>query len=131
MSQANVELVRRSFEVFNRGGPEAVLPFLDPNVEWHDVPDQPESTVHYGHAGFLRAFKVFLEPFDEFEVVPEELIDLGGDILVYSHTTGRGHASGAEFNQRVWGRWTIRAGQVTRVEFYRDQTEALAAIGRQ
>jgi hypothetical protein len=54
MSQKNVEVVRRAHEAFNREGPEAALTYLDPEVEWHDLPDQPEANVHHGHDGFLR-----------------------------------------------------------------------------
>jgi ketosteroid isomerase-like protein len=129
MSQENLGVVRRAFEAFNRGGPEGTLPFLDPHVEWHDVPDQPEATVHYGHEGFRQAFEVFLESIDEFEVVPEELRDLGDEVLVVQRTTGRGRGSGAEFTQRIWGLWAVRSGQITRVQFYRDRAEALRAAG--
>src|SRR6266516_4449287 len=51
MSQENVELVRQTAEAFNRGGLGAFLPFLDPQVEWHDLADQPDAGVHRGHQG--------------------------------------------------------------------------------
>jgi ketosteroid isomerase-like protein len=33
MSQENVEIVRRGFEAFAQGGPEAVVDFWDPEIE--------------------------------------------------------------------------------------------------
>lgn len=45
MSQENVEIVRRAIEVFNRDGPEAATTFLDPEIEWHDLPEQPDASV--------------------------------------------------------------------------------------
>jgi ketosteroid isomerase-like protein len=54
-----VEIVRRAFEAFNRDGPEAALAALAPDVEWHDLPDQPDAQVHHGHAGFLAANEQF------------------------------------------------------------------------
>ena len=128
MSQENVEILQRAFDAFNGGGPEAVLPFLDPHLEWHDVPDQPDATVHHGHEGFMRAFEVFLASFDEFEVEAEELKDLGDEVLVFQRTRGRGVGSGAEFTQQTWGRWTVRCGLIIRVQFYRDRAEALKAV---
>ena len=45
MSQGNVELVKRSFELFLRGDLEAWLETLDPDVGWdistHPLPDVP------------------------------------------------------------------------------------------
>lgn len=129
MSRENVEVVGRAFEAFNRGGSKAILPFLDPRVEWHDVPDQPDATVHYGHEGVLQALEVFLESFDELEVHQEEVKDLGEDVLMLQSTAVRGRGSGAKFTQRIWALWTVGSGQITRVQFYRDRDEALRAAG--
>ena len=35
MSQENVEIARRASHAWNEGGVEAILPYLDPEVEWH------------------------------------------------------------------------------------------------
>src|SRR5205809_6705609 len=129
MSQENVEVVRSAHEAFNRGGPDAALPYLDPQLEWHDVPDQPDATVHHGHEGFLQAFGVFLEPFAEFTVEPEELRDLDDYVLVVGRTRGRGRDSGAEFTQDVASLWTLRDGKVVQARFYRSRSEALEAAG--
>jgi uncharacterized protein len=129
MSQENVEVVRSAHEAFNRGGPRAALSYLDHQVEWHDVPDQPEATVHHGHEGFLQAFRVFLEAFGEFTVEPEELRDLGDCVLVVGRTRGRGQGSGAEFTQDVASVWTVRDGKVVQARFFRSRSEALEAAG--
>jgi ketosteroid isomerase-like protein len=131
MSQKNVEVVRSAHEAFNRGGPNAALGYLDPEIEWHDVPDQPDAAVHYGHEGFLRAFEVFLESFAEFTVEPEEVRDLGDCVLVVGRTRGRGVDSGAEFIQDVASLWTLRAGKVVQTRFFGSRAEALEAAGRQ
>ena len=81
MSQENVEVVRSAPSV-QSWRPSCGLAYLDPKVEWYDVPDQPEATVHHGHQGFLRAFGLFLEPFAEFDVHAEELRDLGDQVVV-------------------------------------------------
>jgi hypothetical protein len=46
VSQENVEAVRRAIEVFSRDGPEAATAFMDPEIEWHDMPEQPDASVH-------------------------------------------------------------------------------------
>lgn len=131
MSLEDVDVVRSAHEAFNRGGPHAALDYLDPKIEWHDVPDQPDATVHLGHEGFLRAFDVFLESFAEFTVEPEELTDLGDYVLVVGRTRGRGVDSGAEFTQVVVSLWALRAGKVVQTRFFDSRAEALEAAGRQ
>ena len=63
MSQENVEVVRHAVEVFNRDGPEAVTAFFDPEIEWHDLPEQPDAGVHHGREGFLAAVEQFAARF--------------------------------------------------------------------
>jgi ketosteroid isomerase-like protein len=130
MSLENVEMVRSAHEAFNRGGPQAVLDYLDPEIEWHDVPDQPDATVRHGHEGFLRAFDVFLESFAEFTVEPEELRDLGDYVLVVGRTRGRGVDSGAEFTQDVVSLWALRGGKIVQTRFFGSRAEALEAAER-
>jgi ketosteroid isomerase-like protein len=49
----NVELVRRLWSAFQRGGIEAVLEITDPDVEWQ--PYGGGGVIYYGHEG-LRAY---------------------------------------------------------------------------
>lgn len=53
MEPDNVELVRRLWDAFERGGIEAVLEIADPDVEWE--PYGGGGTVYRGHDG-LRAY---------------------------------------------------------------------------
>jgi ketosteroid isomerase-like protein len=129
MSQENVEIVREAYEAFARGGSGAVLPFLDPELEWHDIPDQPEAAVHHGHEGFRRAMKDFTEPFAEFTVSVEELRDLGDYVLALVCVRGRGLSSGADFTQRMATLWKIRAKKATQARTFNDPGDALKAAG--
>ena len=45
MSRENVEIARGVAEAFNRHDPEAALGWLAQDVEWHDLPDQPDAEV--------------------------------------------------------------------------------------
>jgi ketosteroid isomerase-like protein len=129
MSQENVEIVRRASEAFNRDGPEAVLAWLAPDVEWHDLPDQPDAGVYHGHAGFLAAMEQFLLPFEDLRVEIVEIVDLGDQAVVCLRNIGRGGGSGAGFEQRVVGLWTLRNGFVVRVVWFRTREEALKTVG--
>jgi ketosteroid isomerase-like protein len=129
MSEENVDLAREAYEAYARGGPEAILPFLDPEVEWHDIGDQPDSTVHRGHEGFLYSQDVFTEPFAEFTVSVEHIEDLGGDyVLVLVSLRGRGRGSGADFTQKLAHLIKVRGGKAVQFPFV-DRADALEAAG--
>jgi ketosteroid isomerase-like protein len=129
MSQENVEAVRRAIEVFNRDGPEAAAAFMDSEIEWHDMPEQPDAGVHHGREGFLEAVEQFTGGFEGFQFVVDEIFDHSDQVITYNRTFGRGTGSGATFEQRGACVWTLRNGTIVRVEWFGTRREALKAVG--
>jgi ketosteroid isomerase-like protein len=129
MSQENVEAVRRAIEVFNRDGPEAAAAFMDSEIEWHDMPEQPDAGVHLGREGFLKAVEQFTGGFEGFRFLVDEIFDHGDHVITYNRTFGRGSSSGATFEQRGACVWTLRHGSIIRVEWFGTRREALKAVG--
>ena len=124
-----MEAVRRAFEVFNRDGPEAVTAFFDPELEWHDLPEQPDTGVHHGRKGFLEAYDQFAGGFEDYRLVVDEIFAHGNQVITYTRTVGRGRGSGATFEERQAGVWTLRNGAIVCVEWFGTQGEALKAAG--
>jgi len=124
-----VEIVRRAIEVFSRDGPEAATAFMDSEIEWHDMPEQPDAGVHHGHRGFLMAVEQFVGGFEDYRVLVDEIFAHGDQVIVYNRTFGRGKGSGATFEQRGACVWTLRNGSIVRVEWFGTQGEALKAVG--
>jgi ketosteroid isomerase-like protein len=135
MSRENVELVRRSFEVFSRGSIDAVIDggFWSPEIVF-----DPSSTgipglgIYRGH----DEVKAFFEedwfqafPLGEWEIEVGELIDAGDQVFAMSHQRGRGATSGAGAELELANIFTLRDGEIVRVELYRDRDEALEAAG--
>ena len=129
MSRENVEAVRRAIEVFARDGAEAVTGFFDPEIEWHDLAEQPDASVHHGHEGFLEAVEQFAGGFEDFRVLIEEIFDHGDQVVVYNRTVGRGSGSGAKVEERRASVWTLRSGSIVRVEWFKTPREARKAAG--
>jgi ketosteroid isomerase-like protein len=129
MSQDNVEAVRRAIEVFHRDGPEAAAAFMDSEIEWHDMPEQPDAVVHHGREGFLEAVEQFTGGFEDFRFIVDEIFDHGDQVITYNRTFGRGGGSGATFEQRGACVWSLRNGSIVRVEWFGTRREALAAAG--
>jgi ketosteroid isomerase-like protein len=129
MSEENAEVVWRAVEAFNRGGTEAALPWLAPDVEWHDLPDLPDAEIYRGHGGFLAAFKQFFGELEDYTVKVDETTDHGERVLVFARIIGRGRGSRAWFEQRIFGVWTVRNRLVVRAVWFRTREEALEAVG--
>ncbi len=132
MSRENVELVRRVHEAFNQGGMEALLPFLSREVEWRDIPGQPDGVgVTYGHEGALHAARNWLSAFGEgYRTEIAEVHDRGDEIVVVERNTGRGAESGVEIEHELASVWTIKEGSILRVRWYSKREEALGAVSQ-
>ena len=56
-----------------------------------------------------------------------EVVDAGEQVMSVVATRGRGLASGVEVEREHAGLWTVRAGTITRVEWFDSREEALQA----
>ena len=130
-----MELVRRGYELFNEGGPEALFNagIWSPEIEFDFSPSEiPGLGVYRGHDE-VRAF--FEEdwfaafPFEEWEVVLDHLVDHGDQVIAVHHQRGLGASSGvaAELEQGII--YTVRDGKFVRAAVYGDPEKALDAAG--
>jgi ketosteroid isomerase-like protein len=130
MSRENVDSVRRGFEVFRRGGVEALLEFVDPEFETTTPPELAvEPTTYRGHDGLRGYFDSFYEVMEEVRFEPEEFIEAGGRVVVPVRLVARGRGTGIEAEQRLVMVWTLREGKMVRLDAYATKAEALAAVG--
>jgi ketosteroid isomerase-like protein len=131
VSQENVEIVRRSWDAWGRGGVDAMLEFLDPQVEWRVRADLPDAGTYRGHEGIRQLIARFEEVLEDMGVEAQEYIDAGDRVVVPLHWWGRGRLSGVEVAERQGETWvlTVGDGRITKVEEYRHKQEALEAVG--
>ena len=134
MSQGNVEIVRRSFEVFNRDGIEGVIAggFWSLDFVWDASPmGIPGIGLYSGYdeirEGFEDWFGAF--PFEEWEVQIDEIIDHGDQVVVMSRQRGRGANSGVMAELEMGQIVTMRDGKGVRLETHLDRNKALEAAG--
>lgn len=132
MSRENVELVRRVHEAFNAEGMGAVLPYLSHEVEWHDIPDQPDAVgVGRGHEGALRVARNWLSAFGEgYQTEIVEAQDHGEQVVVIERNRGRGAESGMEIPHDLASVWTVQGGLIVRVRWFSKREDALTAVGQ-
>jgi ketosteroid isomerase-like protein len=136
MSRENVEIVRRSVELFDgrnlAEGIEALdgLEVMDPDVELDLSRNIFNPDVYRGHAGIQRWGRMVEEVWDNFQGTTEELIDMGDKVVVAVKMGGKGKESGVEVQMRIYSIWTVRDSKVVQVVGgYRDRSEALEAAG--
>jgi ketosteroid isomerase-like protein len=130
--EENVQVVRRVTDVMDADGFAAALPvFLDvahPDVEWREDPAWPDSS---DYRGIDEVRRVILDRMDtlDFDQHTEDLISVGDKVVAMVRWSGRGRASGAQGEMSMAMVWTIRDQAVTKLEFFLDRAEALAAAG--
>jgi ketosteroid isomerase-like protein len=141
MSQENVEIVRRGYELFAAGDLQGVAALFAADSEFADagglgVSDAAELGMsgtavgtRQGPEGFLRGIKDVLEAFEDYHVEAEEFIEAGDAVAVPVRITGRGRASGADQEARLVHLWVLRNGKVIRGTVHRTTAEALEAAG--
>jgi len=128
MSQ-NLDLVRSIYMRWGHGDFGSAA-WADPEIEF-GFADGPEPGLWNGLEAMSRQYGDWLRGFEGFRAEPEEYIEVDDDrVLVFVRNTGRGKASGAEFEQRtVANFFEIHDGLVTRLILYWDRDRALADAG--
>lgn len=131
MPQDNVEIVRASWEAWSRGDVAALFEFYDPEVEWDMTKSYvPDMGVFHGHDGIREFFREWQEFFAEYRAEPEQFIGADENVMVRVRQGGRGKASSVDVEMPTyWQVYRLREGRAVRVEIYRDEAEALEAVG--
>ena len=88
MSQANVEIVRRGYDEFNRTG-EPDFRLLDPDVVLDTSNAVFVRALFRGHDGFRDGWRLQRDMWDSQRLEPEELTPVGDDRVVVSPRGGQ------------------------------------------
>jgi ketosteroid isomerase-like protein len=136
-SRVRQALIRRAvklgLEAFNRGDFEAATALYDPQVEL--IPESPLiglgfDRVYRGRQEYIRFSQRWVAEWGDFQIAPDELIDLGDHrVFVSGRIVGSGLSSGAPVETDWAVLWTISDGQVIRERSFLDRAEALEAAG--
>ena len=128
MSAENVELARRSYDHFlETGEPIWGLWSLDIVWDMSTFRGWPEDPVYRGREGYERFMRNWLEPFDEWSMEVEDLIDAGDQVVAVLHQQGKARG-GTIVDMRFAHVLTVLDGKVVRTNLYADVEEALAAV---
>jgi ketosteroid isomerase-like protein len=119
MPQDNVEIVRRFLAL----DVDEALPYADPAVVWNPIEELPTQ----GHDAVRASLEHWKADWDDYDVIPEEFVDMGDRVLVTVRLRGRGRGSGVEIDARFYDLYTLRDGKIVRMDQFTERSEALEA----
>jgi ketosteroid isomerase-like protein len=143
MSEENVEIVRRAFEVFNRYHAakargdsaevavawEAATELLSPDHEYREDPKWPGAGTYQGLEECRQVWEGYYEQLGQQVFEPEEFLESGDQVVVILRWSAHGTSSGAPLEMRQGFVHTVRDGRIVKWEVYFDVNEALEAAG--
>jgi ketosteroid isomerase-like protein len=139
MSEENVELVRRNYEVVNSIGqtdgefvdPEELAPDLwarlAPDFELHERTDLPDRRTYRGRDEAKEFWRKTQELFAELRWEPREIVDLGHAIVVETRVVAMGRGSDVRIEADETDVFWFRDGAIVRLEAFPTRAEALEA----
>ena len=140
MSEENVAVVRRNYEVVNaigRTGEEFVDPeefapdlwaSLAEDFELHGRPDVPDARTYRGRDEAKEFWRMLQEVWSELRWEPLEFSDLGDTVVVETRLMARGRGSDLRIEADETDVFWFRDGQIVRLQGFATKDEALDAI---
>lgn len=131
MSQENVEVVRRLYELIDSRDFAAAFPELaDPDLEVRVPPLYPDAPeVFRGLEGVERWFSMVDDVWAEWRFEPERFLDADPTVVVLARLIAEGVSSGIHLERDVAHIWTVEDGRAKSITVYLNQDEALEAAG--
>jgi len=131
LAQENVDLVLASNDAYNSGDIDATLACFSSDIEaFPDASVFPDAAPLHGRQEFRRWLEEASSAWVGARWIAKEVrASAGGQVMLRGDWGGQGAASGAETVSRITGVFTIRDGQICRVEYFFDHAKALRAVG--
>jgi ketosteroid isomerase-like protein len=126
-ASVNLNLVKSISAGWERGD-YGMVDWADEHIEFV-IADGPEPTRMRGRDGLAASLVEFQDAWSEYHACVQELRELDEErVLVLTHVTARGRASGLQTCQDRANLFHLHAGKVVRVVAYWDRARALAEV---
>ena len=124
----NLDTARVGYAAWARADFEGAVAYMAEDFVFEEDPAFPEAAVYHGPGEFLAYARSFLEMWDGFELILEDLQERGDRVLglVLWKLTGKG--SGVPVEMPIAHLWTFRDGKAAHMRGYVDRDEARAAF---
>jgi ketosteroid isomerase-like protein len=132
---ATAEELNRIRDGYERFGRTHELPsgMFHPEIVWDLTTTEAwaEEEVYRGHDGVRHFIADWLDPWEDYEFEPQEVIDAGGRVVVLGHQRATAKGSGVPVEMDWAHVITLRDGLIARVRLYTDRDQALRDAGWQ
>jgi ketosteroid isomerase-like protein len=139
VSQENVEIVRRMYDaaqevesVVKGGGDLTAHPAMQlfhPECVLAEPAEIPDGATYHGREGIARFFEdLFGEVWDEWRIVPTEIISGPDGVFAAVHNSGRSK-SGAEVEMQIFQTFRFRDRMISQAMAGFDRSKALKTVG--
>jgi ketosteroid isomerase-like protein len=119
---APVDIVRRSYDAFERGDMDGVLGDMHQEIVWEQAQGLPHGGVYHGLAEVRR--NVFdpldAEWWDEFSAVPDEFLESGGQVVVLGRYRGVAKGTANVLDVPFVHVWTLEDEKAVRFRQFLD-----------
>jgi ketosteroid isomerase-like protein len=110
---ANLALVRRTYELWNSGGPEPLVEQIwRPDVVFYETPEMPDTGVYRGVEAVAGRMRELVEAGGHFQMSVCSLEGSGDYVLAVCELTARGALSGLRLTRRICHVMWCRGGRV-------------------
>jgi ketosteroid isomerase-like protein len=114
----------------NRRDFDVLFLALDPEIEFHPNQVAPGlDAVIRGHGAYEELWRQFIDSFEDFHAEPDELLDLGDQLVAATLYKGHGSGSGVPVNIPLFQLFRLRRGLIVWQKDFSDRSEALEAAG--
>ena len=124
------EVIRAAFAAWSRGGFDAFLEYLAPDVEWHAPPNYPEGDVWHGREALAKDWRdQFDSVFSELRAEPLELFRAPRGWYAVVRSTARAEASGIDVEWQVFFVLRLEDGRFKKAWLFLDEGDARERAG--
>ena len=99
------------------------------DAELHDLPNVPDPAVHRGHVEMRKWAEALIEIAEHLRFEPQRFIEAGDFVLVPVRISAKGRESGVPTEMTLFHVFEFTDGKIWRLRSYRDEAEALEAVG--
>jgi len=122
-------LAQQLYELFNERDIDALVELVASDIEWDwSRSIGPDAGVHHGVEAVRRFICANWEHWEAIEMIPEEIVEDGDEVVVFVHVRLRGR-DGIEVEARGPHVQTWREGRLTRYRLFQEREEAFSAVG--
>jgi ketosteroid isomerase-like protein len=129
MSQADIEVVRRSIEVWSKGDIDALTELFTHDCVFHSAVTDLVGKTITGIEGLRRIAAQMADEWSAIRWEIDEIFEAENGIVTLHRVIGLGRTSGIETTRELAGLYQLRDGAISRSWIYLDRDEALRDAG--